>query len=220
MNPKEFSIFKTFDNKELAAELAILLNEHNIETEIGDNSAPVDSNFGGSTLQYNIEVRIPKEDFKKAEEILKKEAESAIDNVAPDYYLFSFEDDELYDILLKPDEWNEFDYVLSQQILKKRGKQVDDELLNSLKRQRLEDLAKPEGGQTAWIYAGYFFALLGGFLGLIIGYLLWKSKKTLPNGEKVYSYAAKDRKHGQNIFIISVIVFPVLLIIRTLPIFD
>ncbi|MBX2827465.1 MAG: hypothetical protein KTR22_04850 [Flavobacteriaceae bacterium] len=205
---------------ELALELANTLQEHQIETQIGDNSAPVDSTFGGSSLQYNIEVRIPKEDFEKAEEILKKEAEIAIETVDKDYYLFSFEDDELYDILLKPDEWNEFDYVLSQQILKKRGKPVDQELLDSLKKRRLEDLAKPEGNQTAWIYVGYLFAILGGFLGLVIGYLLWKSKKTLPNGEKVYSYSDKDRKHGQTILIISLVIFPLTLIWRALPIFD
>ncbi|GAB5400626.1 MAG: hypothetical protein Aureis2KO_22110 [Aureisphaera sp.] len=205
---------------ELALELANTLQQHNIETQIGDNSAPVDSNFGGSSLQYSIEVRIPKDDFEKAEEILKKEAENAIETVDKDYYLFSFEDQELYDILLKPDEWNEFDYVLSQQILKKRGKPVDKELLDSLKKQRLEDLAKPEGNQKTWIYAGYLFAILGGFIGIVIGYLLWKSKKTLPNGEKVFSYSYQDRKHGQTILIISLIIFPLTLIWRTIPIFD
>ena len=205
---------------ELAQELTALLHDHSIETEIADNSAPVDSNFGGSPLQYNIEVRIPVDDFEKAEQILKKEAESLIDNIDKDYYLFSFEDDELYDILLKPDEWNEFDYALSQQILKQRGKKVDQELLNSLKKQRLEDLSKPEGNQRAWIMAGYFFAFMGGFLGLVIGYLLWKSKKTLPNGQKVFSYEGKDRVHGKYIFYISLIIFPVLLLTRAFQFFQ
>ena len=121
---------------------------------------------------------------------------------------------ELYDILLKSDEWNKFDYSLAQKILRDRGKNIDKELLDSLKKQRLEDLAKPDENQKPWIIAGYVFALLGGFLGLIIGYFLWTSKKTLPNGQKVYSYSSNDRKHGKYIFYIALIIFPSALLLK------
>ena len=88
-----------------------------------------------------------------------------------------FTDEELYDVLLKSDEWNKFDYTLAQKLLSDRGKSIDEELLNSLKKQRLEDLAKPDEGQKPWIIAGYFLALLGGFIGLIIGLFSMDRKK-------------------------------------------
>ncbi len=137
-----------------------------------------------------------------------------INEVDRDYYLFEFTDEELYEILLKSDEWSAFDYSLAQQILTDRGKSIDKNLLNSLKNERLKDLAKPEGNQKPWIIGGYTFAILGGFLGLIIGYFLWTSKKTLPNGQKVYSYSVNDRKHGKYIFYISLIIAPTAMLLR------
>jgi len=68
-----------------------------------------------------------------------------------------------------------------------------------------------------WIIVGYFLAVIGGLLGIIIGYLLMSSKKTLPNGVRVYSYNDNDRKHGKVIFIIGIIV---IVISASIKIFD
>ena len=209
-----YSIFRKFSNLEQASELRELLLENGIVSELGDNVAPVDVTFSGSTLQNEIELRIKQSDFKKAEEILEKDAENKINKIDPDYYLFEFTDEELYEILLKADEWNPFDYSLAQKILADRGKSIDKDLLNSLKNERLKDLAKPEENQKLWIIAGYVFAAVGGFLGLIIGYFLWTAKKTLPNGQKVYSYSENDRRHGKYIFYIGLIIAPTALFLR------
>lgn len=211
---EEYSIFKKYPTLEQASELKKLLDSEGIESVLGDNIPPVDVTFSGSTLQHEFEVRIKPSDFGKAEDLLEQQAENIIDQVDKDYYLFDFTDEELYEILLKSDEWNEFDYTLAQKILSKRGKSVDKPLLNSLKNERIKQLAKPEENQRSWIVAGYIFAFLGGILGIIIGYFLWTAKKTLPNGEKVYSYSENDRKHGKYIFIISVIIFPFALVLR------
>lgn len=211
---EEFSVFKKYPTFEQASNLKELLDKEDIESVLGDNIPPVDVTFSGSTLQHEFEVRIKQSDFAKAEELLEEQAENLIDQVDKDYYLFDFTDEELYEILLKSDEWNEFDYTLAQKILVQRGKSVDKALLNSLKNERIKQLAKPEENQRAWIVAGYIFAFLGGFLGIIIGYFLWTAKKTLPNGKKVYSYSEKDRKQGKYIFIIAMIIFPFALILR------
>ncbi|EPR74955.1 hypothetical protein ADIWIN_0042 [Winogradskyella psychrotolerans RS-3] len=209
-----YSIFRKFPSLEQASELKALLNENNIETILDDNAPSVDVTFTGNTLQNEIEVRIKQTDFKKAESILEKEVENLIETIDKDYYLFEFTDEELYDILLKSDEWNAFDYTLAQKILLQRGKPIDKDLLNSLKDERLKQLAEPEGNQKPWIIAGYFFAFLGGFLGLIIGYFLWTSKKTLPDGQKIYTYAENDRKHGKYIFYISLVIAPTTILFR------
>ncbi|MBV7267979.1 DUF2007 domain-containing protein [Winogradskyella luteola] len=213
---ENYSIFKKFPTLEQANELKELLKENGIESVLADNIPPVDVTFSGNTLQNEFEVRIKQSDFEKAEEILEKNAENLIDQIDKDYYLFEFTDEELFEILLKSDEWNAFDYTLAQKILKQRGKSVDKELLNSLKNERLRDLAKPEENQKSWIIAGYIFSLLGGFLGLIIGYFLWTSKKTLPNGQKAYSYSANDRKHGKHIFYIGLIIAPTALLLKVI----
>ena len=211
---EQFSIFRKLPTLEQAKELKSLFDQHEIESILDDNVPPVDVTFAGNTLQNEIEIRIKRSDFEKAESILEKNAEALMDEIDQGYYLFEFTNEELYEILLKSDEWNKFDYTLAQKILKNRGKSVDKELLNSLKNERLKELAKPEGNQKPWIFTGYLFSLLGGFFGLVIGYFLWTSKKTLPNGQKVYSYAEKDRKHGRYIFYVGLVVFPVALILR------
>lgn len=213
---ENYSIFKKFLTLEQANEVKELLKENGIESLLADNVPPVDVTFSGSTLQNEFEIRIKQSDFKKAEKILEKDAENLIDQIDKDYYLFEFTDEELYEILLKPDQWNALDYTLAKKILKQRGKPIDKELLNSLKNERLKDLAKPEENQNPWIIAGYIFSLLGGFLGLIIGYFLWTSKKTLPNGQKVYSYSANDRKHGKYIFYIGLIITPIALLLKVI----
>lgn len=213
---ENYSVFRKYPTLEQVKDLESLLNKNDIATEIADNIPPVDSSFSGSTLQNQYEIKIPLTDFEKAEKILDENAENLIDEVDKDHYLFSFTDDELYEILLKADEWNEFDYKLAQKILIQRGKSVDTELLKALKKQRIELLAKPEENQKSRIMAGYIFAILGGFLGILIGYSLWTSKKSLPNGQKVYSYNEKDRAHGKNIFYIGLIVLPFYVIVRFL----
>ena len=212
---EEYSIFRTFSNFEQVSELQNALNENGIETIIDDNSPPVDVTFSvGAQITDKIEIRIKPGDFKRAEEILEKLVEQNLNDLDPEYYLFDFTNEELYDILLKSDEWNKFDYILAQKILKEREKPIDEDLIESLKKQRIEELARPEGNQKPWIIAGYLFALLGGFLGIIIGYFLWTSKKTLPNGQKVYSYSKKDRTQGKYIFFVAIIIFPISLILR------
>ena len=213
---ENFNVFRSFSTLAQAQELEALLNENNISTVLGDNIAPVDVTFSGSTLLNKYEVKISPFDFEKAEFIVEEEAGNLLDKIDKEYYLFSFTNDELYEVLIKSDEWNPFDYKLAQKLLINRGEKVDAEMLDSLKKERLKALAKPEESQKSWIIAGYLFSFLGGGVGVIIGYSLWSSKKTLPNGERIYSYKSEDRKHGKNIFIIGLIVFPILTIVKIL----
>ncbi|MDQ6471323.1 hypothetical protein RB619_11765 [Flavobacterium sp. LHD-80] len=213
---ENFIAFKNFPTRIQAKEFEILLNNNNIKTVLADNIAPVDITFSGSTLQNQYEIKIDPADFTKAQEILEKDTENLLNHVDKDYYLLSFSNEELYDVLLKSDEWNVFDYKLAQKLLTERGKNIDPDMLASLKKERLEILAKPEENQKPWIIAGYLFSLLGGGIGIVIGYSLWTSKKTLPNGERVYSYNEADRKHGKTIFILGSIIFPLALLVRIL----
>ena len=209
-------IFRKLNTLIQAQELETLLNENNIKTVLADNIAPVDITFSGNTLLNEYEIKIDASNFEKAEAVLEKDAESLLEKMDQDYYLLSFTDEELYEVLIKSDEWSIFDYKLAQKILTNRGKTIDHEMLASLKKERLNILSKPEENQRPWIIAGYLFSFLGGGIGIVIGYSLWTSKKTLPNGERIYSYNDADRKQGKTIFIIGLIVFPLALIVKIL----
>ena len=157
------------------------------------------------TLPAEYNVKVPSNNFAQVFEILNDIASKEVFEVDNTHYLFDFTDQELYDILAKPDEWSAFDYQLSQKILKERGKQIDKEVLNSLRKTRIEDLAKPEEKQTNNVWVGYLFSLLGGLIGIAIGWNMMSSKKKLLNGEEIFSYQENYRKHGKRIMILGII---------------
>jgi hypothetical protein len=208
------TIFRRYSSPEQAREIEKLLNDNNIPTAINDNTSKLDASFSGGNLQNQFELIVETKDFEKAEKILEQNAELLISQVDENYYLYDFSDEELYEILLKSDEWSELDNKLAVQILQKRGKAVDTEILNVLKKERLQVLSKPEESQTPWIIVGYIAALLGGLIGIAIGYSIWKAKKTLPNGQSVYSYNENDRREGKRIFILGLILLPIYALIR------
>ncbi|WP_395062320.1 hypothetical protein [Flavobacterium sp.] len=212
----QFSIFKKYSSIEQTQEIITFLNSNNIETEIGNNIPPVDSLLTGNNITPEFEIKIKITDFETATKLLENIAEDQINQVNKDHYLFSFSNEELYDIILKQDEWNEFDYSLAKKLLSERGKPIDEALIKSLKKQRLNDLSKPEENQKPWIITGYIFAIMGGFFGIIIGYVLMTSKKNLPNGQRIYSYHANDRQHGKMIFYIGIVLLPFYIILRIL----
>ncbi|NDI98107.1 hypothetical protein GWA97_03370 [Flavobacterium sp. LaA7.5] len=208
-----FTSFRKYPDASQAKGLEQFLKDNNIECLYIDNSPRLGTAFGGE-MQKEYEIQIQQPDFEKATLLLEELAKEEVNQLPDDYYLLEFTDEELIDVVVKKDEWNEFDYLLAIRLLKERGKTIDEELISSLNKRRIEDLAKPESDQTAWIIAGYAFALMGGLLGLITGYVIWTADKTLPNGEKVYTYSKRDRKHGKRILILSLIVLPVLVAYR------
>ena len=209
----EIVAFKKFTDVVQARELKEFLQKNNIECYLADNEPSVDSFIIGSPMT-DYEVKINQEDFEKAAKLVEERFAGMLNNIDPDYYLFSFTNEELYDILLKQDEWNEFDYLLAKKLLTERGKTVDEDMLNSLKKQRIADITKKDPNENVWMVAGYIFSLLGGFIGIIIGYMLWKSKTSLPDGKSVYSYTKKGRSHGFNIFCIGIVVTVISLVYR------
>jgi len=210
---QELRSFRRTSDYGHAVELLEELQKHKIDGQIKEIGSNLDSSFGASEITREYELVIKPQDFERANEVFETLASDEISHINSDHYLFEFSNEELYDILLKPDEWSEIDYKLSIKILNDRGQNVDDALLTSLKKQRLADLAKPEESSNGWIIFGYISSALGGLLGLFLGWHIWRSTKTLPNGNVVYTYNAKDRSHGQIIFYIGLIVFPIAVIV-------
>lgn len=93
---------------------------------------------------------------------------------------------------------------MAQHLLRERGEELDGEKIAHLKAERLAQLAQPDEEPSLWLYLGYSLAILGGILGLFIGWYLWHGRKTLPNGQKVYAYTPNSRKHGRQMFYLSV----------------
>lgn len=201
---EEFLTIKNYRHEEPFRALLQLLEEHTIpyQTEIyRERIEPI----GMTTLPPEFIVKVQPVRFSEVNELLHELAASEVLSATEDHYLFGFRDEELFDILASPDEWSAFDYQLARRILSQRGIDVDAKLLNLLKKSRLHELAQPEAKQTANVWLAYVFALLGGVVGLFMGWHLATAKKTLPNGERVFVYRERDRQHGMWIFGLSIV---------------
>lgn len=204
---------RKFTEESQFIEMQELLKKNDIlfETEVSNSS--IDAVSLRQTLPEFI-IKISQSDFLKANELLAEKAEHEIQEVDKNHYLFEFSDEELFDLISKPDEWSEFDYQLAKKILTDRGQTINEDFLKHLNAVRIDSLSQPEKRQSGAVRAGYLFALLGGLIGLAIGWNLYTSKKTLPDGKSMFTYQQADRNHGLRIMIIGTMVFILLTFLK------
>lgn len=215
----QFLPFQSFSDIELAKQLSEKLSEYKI-VHVLDAAAPIlDSNILGVSSNPDYTIKLRSSDFIAANQALENYYQTQIATIEPDYYLFTFSNEELQEIVSKPDEWNPLDYQLSQKILKDRGISIDNSKLEQLKADRKKELSKPEKSGSSLITAGYiliftgFTAVLviinkeelnyfpfGLLLSAIFSHHLKGSKKTLPDGQSAYLFNDPDRKHGTILF--------------------
>jgi len=199
----ELLTFQRFAKKEQAEELIALLAKNDVAAGLEDNTSSLGESFGTS-YDAAFAVKLPADDFEKANRILIEDSVSSLDAIDSDYYLFSFSDDELREIVAHRDEWNAFDFLLAQKLLKERGHEINQDELDKLRQNRIAELSKPEPKQTGAVIAGYIMAVLGGLIGIVIGWYLSTYKRTLPNGDRVYHYSEDDRRHGKRILYLGI----------------
>jgi hypothetical protein len=209
---EEYLRFKLFQDRQTAEDFAEVLKQNNIDYKIDEDSLMFDASFANHPLARDYVIAVNQTDFKKASSAYDEYFAKQLNDVPADYYLLQFSDDELLDILAKPDEWGAFDYQLSTALLKKRGIDINREKTDRLKADRYYELARPEGEDAKNIVGYYIVSIFFFPVGWIIGWIWGDSKKQLPDGYRVYAYNEKVRLHGRTILLIS-IVLPVLTVI-------
>jgi hypothetical protein len=195
----ELITLKKFNTLEEASSVIELLEKNNIGYNLDKQNTSSDIVFAGNTLGSELHLCIKPEDYESAQELLKGLTEINIEDLDKDYYLFTFSETELSEILQKPDEWSYNDYLWAQEILKQRGKEVDISTIENWKKKRLELLATPDKISNKYLVTAYLFCLLGGFIGFFMGTHIINYNKTLPNGQKVFAYDEESRNKGLNI---------------------
>lgn len=199
------TVYRKYPSREHAQGLLELLEENQIEYAV-ETTAPIfDATFAQNQRSEEVVIKLRASDFRKADMLQEQLAASAFENLEKEYYLLSFTDQELMDIVVKPYEWSAFDYQLAQKLLKERGKEVNVEIVRAIKEKNLEEITRTEAAPTAWIWAGYILSLMGGLLGFFIGWHLLSHSRILPNGQKVKAYDVSTQRHGERIMVIGVI---------------
>ena len=213
----DFIAYHTYPNPAVAQSLLTLLDEQGILYQ-RHHTQPRFSVITGTSVAEQFVISLRPEDFTRVRELEEAQAATTLGELPVDYYLFSFSNAELWDLLREPAAWSSHDVALASRLLRERGETVTDETLRTLRQQHTAALAAPSPNSSGWVRAGYVLALLGGLLGVAIGWSLWHDRKTLPDGRQVATYSAADQAHGQRIFWLGVAVLLLVLALRLLQI--
>ena len=209
-----FQQYQSFISPDAAQPLIDLLFKHDVLFETGYYKPACDPKMAFNEAETRFVVRLKPTDFKTARELEDRANEALTADADPGHYLFGFSDDELFEVIIKRDEWSSYDVALAGRILRQRGRDVTPDTVRLLQQYRAVELTKPEASQKVSIIAGYLMACLGGFIGIIIGLNLLYAKKKLLDGTQGPAYSAADRAHGFRIILLGFVVALLLFIAR------
>lgn len=212
---KKYILFRVFRNEEDMKFFTDVFDDcgidYTIENPRADSSDVLSSAYGvqvaEDAMQYKYMLMIAEDDFERSQTELRSHIADYFGNAGSEEntLLNEFSDEELLDVIKKPDEWAVEDIVMAQTLLDKRGKHVSDEVVDAYRQKRLEEVRQPKFGGYGTIIIGYIFAFLGGIIGIFLAASLL-GKKQLFNGEKVVMYDRKTRINAIVYLIISIVV--------------
>ncbi len=215
MNMENFVEFKRFISTDQSQSLVVELEKVGIEYQLIDIDKGDDLM---STVDDNeltqVQLMVKESDLERISRLLEDNDISYQTDDNQEHFLYSFTNEELHEVLKSPETWHHYDYKLARKILSDRGEVVSDDQLSLYKQERIKELSKPEKGQNIWVVAGYVFSFIVWPVGMVFGWALWRGKKLLPNGDRVYVYNEKQRHHGKVIFVIGIFVALLLAYVR------
>jgi hypothetical protein len=199
-----YASYEKFFTVEQAEPILDILKENGIPYEFAAiNEKFVDPLLAGGGPAYEHEVKIPADQFETANRLMREKVQINLNEIDPDYYLFTFDENELIGVLKDPDEWGHLDYVIARKILEIRGIQFSADELDAFWKSKMQKLAQPAKGGTLGKWGGYSLSVGFCFIGMVTGLIYWTSTKTLPNGSRYYIYDKETRKLGKNMVYIS-----------------
>jgi len=209
VDSKDYLTYKTFYSEEEAAHWDKLLKEKGFDCYVEKQRGVMDKVYAGQYSGVETFLRLRNDQFVQADALMTELAVQNIGSVDADYYLYAFSDNELRDIISKPDEWNTQDVVIAKKILLERGQSLEKTETTVLA--RYNELMKPERLAIGFIILGYAVALAYGFFGAIFGAVVYNAKKKLPDGNKVIAFDSFSRNNGIAMMIIGTAVLGLVL---------
>ncbi|RYD37654.1 MAG: hypothetical protein EOP87_03080 [Verrucomicrobiaceae bacterium] len=183
-------------------DLVRILEAAGIPHRLGTDAACVDVSSIGTGSEAQVIVSVRQADFEAAREAMERDSLEV--DLPDDHYLRTFTDEEIEEIVAKPDEWSAFDVAHARRLMKQRGivPARVEALREEYQQEKLRRLRAGVRASTRLLLLGWCATLLGGLLGFVIGFSLCYSTEKTPEGE-VPTYDAWSREMGKCMLLIS-----------------
>jgi len=197
----ELLTYSSFHSMPEAQELIDLLENSKISFQLVHEKGLLDKIYIGESIDPMISVKIPEDRFEDVNALLLSKAKSQLTDINPDYYLFSFSNQELIAVTNNRDEWNHFDQALALKILSDRKIDIPTNTEIGTDAYSYTPLHIEKG----WLIPEYIIAVLIPYAGIVTGLATLYAYKTLKSGEKVKMYDAASRQHAKIILALGVL---------------
>jgi hypothetical protein len=233
MATDNYLTFQEFENREDAEKIALVLEENHIPCSIEKTPDLLDNVIIGRQYNNYVQLRIPAGCFADAQKILIENTKVDLVNVDRNYMLFALTNEELMDVIAKPDHWGAYNYNLAKLILEERNMHIDNRKVDEIQLEYKKEMYEPRSLNTTWLLLGYGFSILSliavltnnirallfvygfdllpGVLGIILGLYVINTKRTLPDGSQMLSFNDAARKHGWFMLVLATIAVALIL---------
>ena len=195
---------QSFQRLEEAADWVEILEANQIEYHWQESFSGLEDGTVVGPVRRFFALTVKENELAKARNLLKPVAQEWVLRYDESHFLYLYSQQELYEILERPDQWSLEEVEMSRRILRERGFCLTEEEEEWLYQSRLEEVRQTQKrAETSWIVGLYLFSLIGGYFSIMLAWMFASSKQLDPSGEKFYTYDRWTRKHAKNIMILS-----------------
>lgn len=189
----EFLTYSKFHSLPEARKFILILENAGIKFSIDHERDVLDNVYTGHSHDPMIAIKIAGDRFEHINSLLLLEAQSQLSSIDPDYYLFSFSDEELADVIHNRNEWNHFDQALAIKIMTDRKIAIPAAAQKTMEAESYD----PKHLESLWLISQYLLTVLVPYVGFIVGLATLFAYKTLKSGAKIKMYDDSTRLHAK-----------------------
>ncbi len=204
--PDPFVTLSDYTDPIEAGDAAATLDQHGIVCVIEREHETLNPAFTLKTSFGAIHLKVRGSEVSRAAEILQPEHAGQPASETDDL-IADFTNQELLDVMAKPDEWDPETVRAADRLLWHRGVVVTDRERAELWERRLQEIRAPRPGDVRWIIVGFGLAFAGGIAGIFIGMGYRFLKARDPLGDAYYIYDEVTKGWGMLMMIVGIVVF-------------
>lgn len=207
--PSRYIELQRCRDSESVDDVTRVLDAEGITYRLGADAPRADLTLLVGSNEPQVIVSVLEDEYDAARAAM--EADSLRTALPPDHHLLTSTDEEILNIVARPEEWSPYDVAHARRIMNERG--LVPARIETVRKGLLQEIHTGKRAPTSLILAGWVFSLLGGLFGFAIGCSLHYSTEDTPEG-KFPTYDARSRRMGKGMLYLSSIVTILILVGR------